>query len=130
MTYSLKTGAGGTIFTNGIGIIRSENTTKDAQLFQQAIPFEDSDSTIVLDLFGTNKNITIDGTFTSNTPANIVTFVGQIEGLANGRQTPYQWYSDVKGSTIYVVVTSASWKTEEGSPTKVDYTINMMEAKS
>ena len=50
-----------------LGTIKSENVTKDAQLFQMPIPLSDSTSAIVLDLFGVNKTIRIDGKFVDET---------------------------------------------------------------
>ena len=125
MTYSLKTSADGTIFTAGIGQITNEKVNKDSQLFQQPLPGSDSSSTIVLDLFGAAKTITVDGEF--YTIASFTTFIGELEGLVNGSQTHYHWASDVTGTTINVCVLSVSWQYVGGEPTHIAYTINMIQ---
>lgn len=125
MTYSLKTSSDVDVFTS-MGTIRSESTSMDSQLFQMPIPASPSSDTFVLDLFGVVKNITIEGIFVGSSAA-ISTFIGQLEGLTPGTQTYYKWASDAKGSSINVNVLTTSWNMEEGSPTKVNYNISMIE---
>ena len=60
MSYSIKTQAGVSVFTS-IGTVNSEESNKDAQLFQMPIPLSDSTSTVMLDLFGASRTITIKG---------------------------------------------------------------------
>lgn len=126
MTYSLKTSADGTIFstTTGMGTIKNEKVNKDSQLFQQPMPGATSAQTIVLDLFGATKMITVDGVFYDT--ANMVEFITELEGLVSGSQTHYHWTSDLY-TVINICVLSVSWQYIGGEPTHIEYTINMIE---
>lgn len=125
MSYDLKTKEDVVIFTNGMGTVTNEKVNKDSQLFQQPLPGSDSSSTIVLDLFGAAKTITIDGEFYDET--NMAEFLTELEGLVNGDQTHYHWTSDAIGTTINVCVLTVSWQYIGGEPTHITYTINMIQ---
>ena len=94
MTYTLAKSDDTVIFTNGMGKLTNEKVNKDSQLFQQPMPGSPSSSTIVLDLFGATKTITIDGEFYDET--NMVEFITELEGLVSGIQTHYHWSRDRK----------------------------------
>lgn len=120
-----------------IGVVQSEEVTKDAQLFQMPMPMQDSNKAIVMDLFGAAKTITIKGTYTSDIIQHLVIFVNQLHSYCNGKQNAilYQsgFYYDINGSVITypkVFVTSVAWNYESGSPNTLSYTIVMQEAYS
>ena len=127
MAYEIKTTSGATIFTLGMGVVRSERSTKDAQLFQMPMPTQDSSYSVILNLFGTNRTIVIEGTFTGSS-ANIATFIGQLDGLVNGSLQTKKYYSDTSNTSYYVVIQSVEWKRGEGEVTKIDYSIQMIES--
>lgn len=121
MTYSL--GA----YTD-IGVVISEEHSKDSGLFQMPMPGSNSSAAFLLDIFGASKTITISGKY-SGTAGNIQTFITWLEGLVNGNQTTTKvFHTDKASSGDYnVYVMSVSWKSEEGAPLLVEYTIQMME---
>jgi hypothetical protein len=119
MTYTL-TGM------SSLGTVTSEDSTKDAQLFQMPIPRSDSNAAIMLDLFGVNRTISIRGVFTGTT-GEIATFIGQLDALANGVQTNKTYHSDKSNVSYTVLVQTVRWNAEEGAVTKVNYEINLIE---
>lgn len=121
MTYSL---AGMTT----LGTVHSEESTKDAQLFQMPMPASDSNMAIMLDLFGVNRTINIKGTFVDGDGSlTIAQFIAELDAQANGVQSGKNYVSGTSGVTYTILVQTASWDVEEGAPTKVNYTINMIE---
>lgn len=72
---------------NGVdlGEIKTETDSKSSNLFKQAIPFSDSDKTLLMDLMGAHRTITITGVKTGTT-AQLNTFINNIEALQNADQ--------------------------------------------
>ena len=122
MTYTL-TGM------SSLANIRNERSNKDAQLFQMPLPRTDSNQTLVLDLFGTIRTITIDGTFTT-ADGTISTFISQLDALISGSQTTKVFHSDKSGVNYNVIVTSVDWRSGEGEVNKVDYSISMIQTRA
>jgi hypothetical protein len=114
---------------SSLGTVTSEDSTKDAQLFQMPMPMADSTSAIMLDLFGVARTINIKGIFTGTT-SEIETFIGQLDALVNGTQSNKTYHSDKSNANYIVLIQSARWTSEEGAPTKVDYDISMIEGTS
>ena len=126
--YSIKTQAGTSVFTS-IGTVNSEESNKDAQLFQMPIPLSDSTSTVMLDLFGASRTITIKGRFTTADGA-IATFISELDALVNGQQSVRVYHSDKSGSDYYVLIQGARWSSAEGGVNFVDYTIEMIQGST
>ena len=121
MTYSLDG-------LTGMGTVTSEEHSKDAGLFQTPLPGTDSKDAIALDLFGTSRTIRVKGVYTT-TNGTISTFIGQLDALCNGNQTVTKTFvSDKSGVPYEVLVTNVNWSSESGAVTKVDYSIDMLEA--
>jgi hypothetical protein len=120
MTYSISGIA-------SLGTVQNEEQTKDAQLFQMALPRNDSNNTIVLDLFGVNKTIRINGVYTGNQAA-LQSFVADLHALAAGTQTTKSYVSDIVPGPTKVMVQSTNFKYEEGAPTIIRWEIIMIEA--
>lgn len=118
MTYTLG--------AHALGTVTSEDSTKDAGLFQMPMPASDSSSAILIDLFGAFRTITIDGIWTSS-DGTISTFVQWLDSLVNGSQISVAFVSDKSGVTYNVLVGSVNWKSEEGGVNKVNYTITLLE---
>lgn len=114
-----------------LGTVTNEEVTKDCQLFQFPMPRNDSNELIGLDLFGVQKTITLSGVKTGTT-AELITFVSQLQGAANGVQTTLNYVSDLHGTVtpLKVLIQSVRWKYEAGSPSKVEYDLTLMEAAS
>ena len=122
MTYGLAPG----LTAVGVGTIISEDSTKDAQLFQTPIPASDSDAAILLDLFGVVRTINIKGVYTA-ADGTISTFVQALDALVSGSQVAQTFTSDKSGTTYTGYVTTVTWSSEEGGVSKVDYNINLVE---
>jgi hypothetical protein len=112
-----------------LGRVTGLDVTKDAGLFQQPIPRQDSTEAIVMDIFGVARNITLTGTFV-DTEANCITFIGQIDALCDGQQPLRQFHSDISSATYNVFIMSLNWKYSAGELGKIDYTITMIEAST
>ena len=115
-----------TINSLDLGSVRSENTSKSANIFLMAMPGSDSDNAFGLDLFGVTKTITLQGTYTTSNGV-IATFIGNIEALVDGAQTTNTFTSDKTGQTYNVLVNTVTWNGEEAGQNKVDYTIELYE---
>lgn len=114
---------------SSLGTIISEERMKDAQLFQSPLPFTDSSSALILDLFGVQGTITVRGVFTTS-DGTISTMIGQLDALVSGSQLGNRktYVSDIS-STYYVYIQSVRWVFIEGSPNKVEYEISMIEGE-
>ena len=126
MTYSITSSR---VTINDLGVITSENRTKDAQLFQMPIPRQDSNNAVILDIFGVSKEITINGTYTG-TASQIKSFITSIESLSDGQQVPYTFTSDRVTGTTLVLVSRVKWDAVSGAVNQVDYTLTLVEAKN
>jgi len=129
MTYTITTNAGGTIFTAGLGTVRSESITKDSDLFAMNMPLSDSDATFILPaLFGVSRNIKIEGTFTTS-DGTITTFLDQLYGLIDGSTSSKKYHSDTTGHDYYVAIASVEGKRGEAEVSKIDWSISMTECE-
>jgi hypothetical protein len=121
-----------TLATHGLGTVTSEESTKDAQLFQIPIPASNSSSLIALDLFGASRTINISGTWTSSDSSGsdntIALFIAWLDGLVNGAQPTRNYVSATSGSTYKVFVQSVKWSVEGGDVSHIKYDISMLEA--
>lgn len=109
-----------------MGKIKSESWTKDAGLFQMPMPASNSDSQILLDIFGTSLNLNIKGTFINGMSSKTCSqFIGELYALVDGAQTAKTYESEMYGTSIIGLVTSVTWDTEAGNPNTVEYTITL-----
>ena len=122
MTYSLTN-------MTSLGAVTSEESSKDAQLFQSPMPLSDSDKTIMLDMFGASRTITIKGRYTVDDGV-IATFISQLDALVNGQQIVRTYHSDKSGSNYNVLVQSVRWSGEEAGVNFVDYEIQLTEGSA
>lgn len=121
MTYSL-TGM------TTLGSVTRETNVKDAGLFKQPLPATDSSSAILLDLFGAERTITIDGRFVNGTSSKtIAQFIDELEALINGNQSSKTFASDKSGNSFTVLVSTVEWHGDEADESSVIYNITMTE---
>lgn len=125
MTYSL-TGM------TTLGNVTKEQSSKDAGLFQMPMPGSDASSSILLDIFGTSRVITINGVYTGATTSDITTFIGLLDALVDGAQPTagLSYHSDKSNTSYTVLVTGVQWEAEPGTPLAVNYSITMSEGHS
>jgi predicted transcriptional regulator len=111
---------------SSLGTIRNEQFSKDAQLFQQPLPASDSTEALVIDLFGAQATIKINGAIT----ASISTAISELKALINGGQVRRTYVSDISG-TYYVYVQTVDFEIEESAGgTKLNYSISMVEGSA
>ena len=111
-----------------LGTVTSEESSKDAQLFQQPLPTYNSSQAVLLDIFGASRTITISGVHVSGDGSKTTAqFIAELDGLISGSQTSRTYTSDKSATTYKVLVQTVSWKSEEGAPLKTEYTITMVE---
>lgn len=111
---------------SSMGTVMSEESSKDAQLFQQPMPLSDSSSAIMLDLFGAGRTITIKGIYTI-ADGVISSFISELDSLISGNQGVKIYHSDKSGSNYNVLVQSVRWSGEEAGVNFVDYEISVVE---
>lgn len=109
-----------------LGTITAEDSSKDAQLFQQAMPRQDSRFLISLDIFGVQRTIGVSGRKTGS-EAEIQAFIVAIDALVNGVQVPINYTSEKSGATYKVVIQNIKWTGERGGVNYVDYTLDLLE---
>ena len=68
-----------------LGDIQIETSAKNSSLFNMPLPLSDSSQSILLDLFGVSRTITVDGIFTG-TLTEQGTFITAIEAIQAGNQ--------------------------------------------
>jgi hypothetical protein len=118
MAYTL----GGTTLPN----IQTESVTKDAQLFQMAIPRSSSSRLVAFDIFGASRTISIDGYYTTS-DGTIATFISWLDGLVSGVQSSKSYASDTSGTSYTVVVQTTEWSKGAGEVSHISYKITMLE---
>lgn len=113
---------------NSLGIVTKETQEKSCNLFYMPMPGSDSSSAILIDLFGSSRDITIEGVYpSSDTTYSIANFIIALDALVNGSQTIQHFTSGKSGVQYHVLIDSVSWEAEEGNVSAVKYTIRMKE---
>ena len=115
-----------TIGGKSLGDVSSESSTKNSNLFSTPIPFSDSDEALLMDLFGTTRQINVSGKF-SGAVAALRTFITDIEGLQNGEQSALTFVSSWTGVNKQVLIQDFTWDKLEADESKVSYNLTLME---
>ena len=118
----MVTRLGGTILPN----VQSERESRDSGMFTQALPTLDSSDTVLLDLFGVTKTISVEG-FVIGSEADLKTFINAIEALQAPIQTGSEYYSELLAVPIDVYIQNFEWTWAAGDPTKIQYSITCIE---
>lgn len=117
-----------------LGTVTKERPDTDAQLFEQPLPRTNAAGTILIDLFGVVKIITLEGVFVAGTGGlTIKQFVDQFidnsTGKIKGNQTSTTYTSDTMTSPVEVIVKSFNYTYDAGDPNKVNYVLVLQEGK-
>ena len=115
-----------TIGSKSLGTVTSESSTKSSNLFNQPLPFSDSDASLIMDLMGTGRTITITGVKTG-TIAQLRTFVTDIEGLQNGEQSSLTFVSSWTNVNKNVLIQEFTHDKAMADENKVTYTLVLTE---
>lgn len=127
--------SGNVTFHNGSNaIIKSNSTKKDSSLAIMPLYLSDSDKTDVFDYGGVTKTITLSGVYVAETVVALKTWIESAEELQQGHQDtddgyPLNMTDDLRGP-IYVKVMSFSSDWNEGEPTKITWTIKLVESST
>lgn len=109
-----------------LGDVSSESSTKSSNLFNQPMPFSDSDAALIMDLMGTTRTITVTGK-KNGTVSQLRTFITDIEGLQTGAQSSLVFVSSWTNVNKNVLIQDFAWDKEEGDESKVKYTLTLIE---
>lgn len=116
-----------TLDGNDLGRIQTESQNKDSSLFNQPLPGSDSSTSILLDLFGVTRTISIDG-IKSGTATVLNTFITTIEALIGGGQSGVTFVSSLSTfANKTVFVSSFDWNYVKGDPNKISYSLQLTE---
>ncbi|MCP6727483.1 MAG: hypothetical protein KJI69_05745 [Patescibacteria group bacterium] len=116
-----------TLDGTNLGNIQTETQNKDSSLFNQPLPGSDSSTSILLDLFGVTRTISIDG-IKSGTAAALNTFITVIEALIAGGQSGVTFVSSLSTfANKTVFVKSFNWDYVKGDPNKISYRLELTE---
>lgn len=112
-----------------LGIVNSESQNKDSGLFQSPIPGRDSTGAILIDVFGTFRSITLNGTF-EGTNIEQDTFIDAIESICDGSQISSTFVSSKKPEPRNVFIQTFNWEVVEAVPDKIVYTLTLLEGRA
>jgi len=112
-----------------LGILDSEDQTKDSNLFNQPLPYSDSDDSLLMDLFGTGRSIVLSGVKKSTSRSDLQTFVADIESIQNGQQTGSTYIGELITASKTVLIQSFNWRWVAGDVQRVHYTITLLEGQ-
>jgi len=113
--------------TIDLGIVKNENSVKDSNLFFYPIPTKDSHEAFLLDIMGVGRTITVSGEIIG-TKEQIKSKVGLIENVANGKQGGLNYNGEIiTGKNTFIQ--SFSWDYREGDPSRVVYTLTLLEGE-
>ena len=96
-------------------------------MFNQPLPTLDSDKSILLDIFGVSRTITIEGIF-PGTLSELNNFINTIQTIADGKQTGVTFVSSLSTfANKKVFVKNFRWSFTKGSPNKINYSLELIE---
>lgn len=118
--------------------VQTEDVRKTSGLIEFPMPTMDSNGKIVMDLMGASREITIEGTVTTNDVPEIYKYARDIAGLQGNFGTlisgsqgsisgQYTYHSYATSSKIFVVVSEASIQAEKGATENRTYSLTMLE---
>jgi len=120
---------------NGSNAVITENhCDKETLLVEMPLYGNDSDATDVFDFGGVTKNIRLTGIYIGADVSALKTWIDSIEALQQGHQdkdagAPYELVDDLR-DTIDVKVKSFSTAYIEAAPTKIGWTLNIVQSST
>ena len=115
-----------TIASKDLGVVTSESSTKSSNLLNFPLPYSDSSASLIMDLMGTSRIISITGVKTGTT-AQLRTFITDIEGLQHGNQASLTFVSSWTNVNKNVLIQDFSHTKDKGDESKVNYTLTLLE---
>lgn len=130
-----NTTLGGITLHDGSNSIIIENNCRKESVFAiMPLYLSDSDETDVFDFGGTIKIINITGVYINTSIANLKAWINSVEVLIQGHQDtgagyPLTFVDDLRG-TIKVKILDFDSTFPEGTKTKIDWTIKLVQAST
>ena len=109
-----------------LGVVKSESSVKSSGLFQTAIPFSDSDAALIMDLMGTSRTITLEGSKNGDV-SDLRTFIENIETLQNGEQSGSTFVSSWTNDNKTVLIQDFTHDKEAADENEVKYSLTLIE---
>ena len=109
-----------------LGEVQLESHTKSSNLFNQPLPYSDSDKALIMDLMGTNRTITLTGIKTG-TVAALRTFIAAIEAKQNGAQSGMTFVSSWTSVNKTVLIQDFTHDKGEADENKINYVLVLIE---
>jgi len=121
------------VLSDGSGsIIIENNCRKESAIVVMPMYLLDSDETDTFDYGGVTKILTITGVTIAESIADLKTWIDSIEALQQGHQDvsagyPLTFTDDLRGTLkVKVLDFDSTWS--QGTPTKVDWTIKLVQS--
>lgn len=111
-----------------LGDCQTESQSKESNLFNFPIPYRDSTDSVLADLMGTSRNITLSMKFIG-TVSELRTFVGQIEGIQDGQQSGSSYTGTLIVTSKTVLIQTFNWDYEKANLNTLNYTLTLVEGK-
>ncbi len=141
MTYSISNGATTVILqavgndTYGDPQLQNMKVSKESQTWEMAIPASDSNATIVIDLLGTRKTISLTGTV-KGIVTQLDSFINDMSGFLNSNQ-----YILAAGgltsvaarpasTSIIVIMKSFEFEYDAGTPNAIFWSASLLQGNS
>ena len=112
-----------------LGTITSESSTKSSNLFNQPMPFSDSYETVLMDLLGTSRTITVEGVKTG-VVSELRTFIEKIEAIQNGKQSGSTFVSSWTNNDKTVTIQDFTHTKAGADESRVTYSLTLIEGTS
>lgn len=110
-----------------LGKVETISPEKFQDIFQVSAPTQDSDATVLEELSGATRTITVKGIMTGSSVADLKTNLDAINDLIDGDQAgTVAFVSDITG-TVNVVIASFSFLFSTETRVTADYTIELIE---
>jgi hypothetical protein len=107
-----------------LGIIKSEESSKESNLFFFPMPYSDSQDAFLIDLMGTSRTITISGEL-HGTKSEIQTKIQNIEAIQNGQQEIVTYQGELIEKSVQIQ--TFSWTYASGDVNRVIYNLTLLE---
>ena len=109
-----------------LGNVQTETQSKSSNLFLQPLPYSDSSESILLDIFGCQRDISIDGIITGSV-TELRDFVNAIEAIQDGKQSGSSYVGDLITTSKNVFINTFRWTYEKANINSLSYTLDLIE---
>ncbi len=121
--------------TYGSPQIQNMKVVKESPTWEILIPTSNSNATVVIDMMGTKKMLTISG-ITTGTVTQIDSFINGLEGFLNSQQyllaaSGLTFTADrPTGTSLTCILKSFDWEYSAGTVNKLEWTLSLVQGNS